>query len=75
MFIEFLKVVGVGVLSGVCVLIGGFMWEALADTNNSLPDAIRAVLKLVAILLGISAVVLAVACLLMLGSFILGMFI
>lgn len=75
MFIEFLKVVGVGLMSGVCVLVSGFMWESLTDTNNSLPDAIRAVLKLVAVVVGISSIVLAVACLWMLGCFILDMFI
>ena len=74
MFMEFLKVVGVGVLSSICALLGGFMWEALTDTNNSLPDVIRAVLKAVAVFIGISSIVLAVACLWMLGCFIIGLF-
>lgn len=75
MFMEFLKVVGVGILSSVCVLLGGFMWEALTDANNSLPDTIRVVLKVVAVFIGISSIILAVACLWMFGCFILDMFI
>ena len=75
MFVEFLKVVGVGVLSSVCALLGGFMWEALTDTNNSLPDAIRTILKLIAVFIGISSIVLAIACLWMLGCFIITIFI
>lgn len=74
MFCEFIKIVVVGILSSVCVLLGGFMWEALTDTNNSLPNTIRELLKVVAVLLGISAVIFAIACLWMLGGFIIGMF-
>lgn len=71
---EFVKIVGLGIGSVVCAFIGGFIYDAVSDINNTLSRALREVLRAFSVVLGIIAIGLAMSFVVSLGSFIIGLF-
>lgn len=71
---EFVKIVGLGIGSVICVFIGVFIYDAVSDINNTLSRALREVLRAFSVVLGIIAIWLTISFVVGLGSFIIGLF-